>query len=284
MLSLPICLLNLMYGVTTGFGLCYFGQHQHHQTVFPRPTSSSSSSLNLIPLSTFRNELSFFSTDKDQHRCCIDQDGKLILENKAEDENNSTEEEFEICIIEEEDLAEVTLFIVKAFGADVISMSNDLNEIEKLLMKPILGYANSYSALSAYAEVLWGLRTRQKHRIFNQDGKTAKQKEHINIEPPSLEGLDHQKQIEAASRGSLVLALARKGSANESKWVSVDSNIDVIASVELNLQVRHKYEISTSLHKALTYNNLSDMLIKLFPFAFSHVMLKYHLLYLGGTK
>lgn len=158
-------------------------------------------------------------------------------------------------IVEEEDLAEVSLFIIKAFGADAISFSsNEFSAFEKGFMEPALDFFNGYAAVTAFAEVLWGLRTRQADRVpmgnplkTDENGNEIIPKTNVinDISPPQLDGLKSAKEkIEAANRKSLVLVLARPSFKNEtnegeksSKWESIDSNIDVIASVELRLQV-----------------------------------------------
>ena len=226
--------------------------------------------MGLTPLSKFRDELTFFSSPK-ENRCCINQDGifeplkPILIDNNNNDINDA---DFELSLVEESDLPEVALFIVKSFGADVISMTTgEFSDWEKRLMAPAMDFFNNYAALTAFSEVLWGLRIRQAdrvplttvamHREQEKQKKNADKKiatttttEHqstvVNdILPPNLHGLKSAKEkINAANRKSLVLLLARKsanpstnGNNANSKWESVESNIDVIASVELRLQV-----------------------------------------------
>jgi hypothetical protein len=207
------------------------------RTFFYRTPSTKTdvAALNLTPIARFRNQLNFFDQPKD-HRCCFDRDGRFIEGNKDDNEN---ENPFQLCIVEEDDLPEVTLFIIKAFGADAINLSsNEFSEFEKTLLKPALGFFNGYAAVSAFAEVLWGLRLRLKGRVLStEDDETNP----INdISPPHFAGLSNQEKNLAASQKSLVLVLARQNTekgTNSSKWTSIDSDIDVIASVELQLQV-----------------------------------------------
>ena len=220
-------------------------------TTATRPTTTTATGLGLIPLTKFQNELTFFSSSADENRCCIDKTGKYI---PTSPELKDDGEAFELFIVEEDDLAEVSLFIVKAFGADAISLSsNEFSAFEKGFMEPALDFFNGYAAVTAFAEVLWGLRIRQADRIplsnpLKKEGDVAKppRKSLVvnDISPPQLEGLESAKEkIEAANRKSLVLVLARPSTNMEndaSKWTSIDSNIDVIASVELRLQVREK--------------------------------------------
>jgi len=216
--------------------------------------SSSTSALRLIPLTTFRNELTFFSSStSDKSRCCIDENGRYTPTKHSELQDDGGS--FQLYIVEEEDLAEVSLFIIKAFGADAISFSsNEFSAFEKGFMEPALDFFNGYAAVTAFAEVLWGLRTRQADRVpmgnplkTDENGNEIIPKTNVinDISPPQLDGLKSAKEkIEAANRKSLVLVLARPSFKNEtnegeksSKWESIDSNIDVIASVELRLQV-----------------------------------------------
>ena len=208
----------------------------------PSRHSETSTSLQLIPIAQFRDELTFFD-QPDSHRCCIDGQGRLILDNDGD--NSSDEKPFELCIVEEEDLPEVTLFIIKAFGADAINLSsNEFSEFEKGLLEPALGFFNGYAAISAFAEVLWGLRLRLNDRVLMGSlmGNEGEEKPPVinDISPPNLHGSSSNKEKnKAASQKSLVLVLARRNAemgTNSSKWTSVDSDIDVIASVELQLQ------------------------------------------------
>lgn len=178
--------------------------------------AATATALNLIPLKKFGDELGFFSNSED-YRCCIDRDGTFT------GSSADGEEPFQICLVEENDLPDTSLFIIKAFGADAISLSsNEFNAFEKRLMEPALDFFNGYASMTAYAEVLWGLRSRNSDRVLNNN---------INdISGPKLEGLDSvNEKIEACNRKSLILVVARPN--------SDDSNVDVIASVELRLQV-----------------------------------------------
>jgi hypothetical protein len=192
------------------------------------------SALSLIPLTTFRHQLKFFSpTFDNKQRCCIDQDGKFTPSDGAP---------FEICLVEESDLPEVSLFIVKAFGAGAISLSsNEFSAFEMGLMAPAMDFFNGYAAITAFAEVLWGLRIRQADRVpMVKNNVTDEYPVANDVSGPVLQGKTYKEKVAAANRKSLVLVMARPSAKNEdnsSKWESIDSNIDVIASVELRLQV-----------------------------------------------
>ena len=118
--------------------------------------------------------------------------------------------------MQEKDLPDVSKFIVGIFGADVISISSDLNSFERALVQPSILALNAYSGMVAYAEVFSGLTSRTKDRIVSP-----------NVAPPPLTGKSRVEKLDEAQRHSIVLALAR---------TSNDWHIDVIASVELRLQ------------------------------------------------
>jgi hypothetical protein len=213
----------------------------------------STSALSLIPLTQFRQELEFFSpTFDNQLRCGIDQDGKFTP---------NDEEPFEICLVEESDLPEVSLFIVKAFGADAISLSsNEFSAFEKGMMAPALDFFNGYAAVTAFAEVLWGLRIRQADRVLRAKNVIDDSPVVNDISGPVLNGKTYEEKLAVANRKSLVLVMARPSANNESnssKWESIDSNIDVIAAVELRLQVCRPRQIcGESMHSpVLTHHH-----------------------------
>jgi ribosomal protein S18 acetylase RimI-like enzyme len=152
-----------------------------------------------------------FLSESDDYRCCLDQKGRF---------KNSKEDFYELGLVEEEDLPDVSRFIVQNFGAEAISLSKDLSSFEELLMRPAANIVNGYSGLVAFAEVLAGLRSRLSLRL--QKG--------VDISPPNLKGLSREEQIRMAESTSVVLALSKK-SPGKDNWHS-----DVIASIELRLQ------------------------------------------------
>jgi ribosomal protein S18 acetylase RimI-like enzyme len=121
-------------------------------------------------------------------------------------------------LVQEEDLPDVARFVMNAFGADVISLSQDFNRFEKALMKPTIGLLNAYSGIVAYAEVLSGMQSRTRDRIENP-----------NLDPPDLSGKSREEKLKEAARSSLVLAVGRPS--HGSDW-----HVDVVASVELRLE------------------------------------------------
>lgn len=195
--------------------------------------------LHLVPIAKFSEDMTFL-WESEYVRCCLDKDGRL-----KGDEDDQT---YTLGIIEKEDLSDVSKFVIQAFGADVISLATDLNMFEKVMMEPAVGLLNAYSGLVAYKEVLSGLESRTKDRMDRPD-----------VSPPSLMGSTRNEKITEAQTSSLVLALARESQ-------SGDSKIDVIASIELRLQVRA--------HRLFRRTQPAGFLTVLF--GFSPAMQRYH--------
>ncbi|KAL7569309.1 hypothetical protein ACA910_016852 [Epithemia clementina (nom. ined.)] len=168
----------------------------------------SSLVLRLVPISNFRDQLTFLS-DPDS-RLCFSETGKFSREDGHE---------FELCLAEEADLPDVSKFIVESFGVDVVTISQDSTSLERLIMKPAVELVNGYSGLIAFAEVLAGLRQRMELRLQSTMDTSA----------PNLDGLSREEKIQISSKTSLVLVLARMRNGEH-------SGIDVIASVELRLE------------------------------------------------
>ncbi len=170
----------------------------------------ASLNLGLVPLSRFKSDITFFSDDE-TYRLCIDEKGKF---------SGGKDDEFELALVEEGDLPDLSRFVVAAFGADAIRLSQDMNAFERMLVSPAAELLNSYSTVVAFAEVFSGTKQRLKSRLQN-----------INLSPPNVKGLSSKDAIEVAEKDSLVLALARPSQDGESR-------IRIIASIELRLQVR----------------------------------------------
>ena len=68
-----------------------------------RPTN-----LNLVPLSKFANDCTFLN-ESENIRCCIDTEG-----NFKDDDSHI----YELGLIDEEDLSDLSRFVIAAFGAD----------------------------------------------------------------------------------------------------------------------------------------------------------------------
>ena len=177
-------------------------------TAFVPPVSSRAgeiqSLLGLVPVSKFRDQLTFLEKAA-PFRGKIGQDGLF----------RDGEQTFALCILEESDIPDTARFVIEAFGADAISLSQDLGTLERALLAPSVGLVNAYSGLVAYAEVFAGILSRTKDR-------------NADISPPQLSG-SREEKLQQAERSSLILVLGKKKP--ETEW-----NIDVIASVELRLQ------------------------------------------------
>lgn len=161
----------------------------------------------MVPIRKYRENFTFLSKT-DDFRCCLDRYGKF--------------DKFELSLVEESDLPDVSRFIVQTFGADAIKLSQDLGAFERMLMTPAIELVNGYSGIVAFAEVLAGLRSRLGFRL-----KTKR----MDLSAPNLNGLSRDDQISMAACTSIVLALAKSHSSESSDWHS-----DVIATIELRLQ------------------------------------------------
>ena len=187
-------------------------------SAFPIPHADSrprrrlglgSLTLPLVPLSIYDRDLSFFSEDGD-YRLCFDEKGRFT----------EGQHRFDIALVEEEDLPDLSRFVVAAFGVDAIRLSQDMSAFERALMSPAAEMLNSFSSIVAFAEVFSGTRERLGIRL-----------EKMDISAPNIRGLSTREATEVADEDSLVLALARTS-------LNKESRIEVIASIELRLQVR----------------------------------------------
>lgn len=160
--------------------------------------------LGLVPVSRFLDQLTFFGKD-DSYRGNIGQDGTFMVD----------EEIYTLSVLQETDIPDTTRFIIEAFGADAIALSQDLGSLERALLAPSVGLVNAYSSLVAYAEVYSGIISRTRDRKDD-------------VSPPQLSG-QRELKLKQAERSSLIIVLAKQKPLAE--W-----NIDVIASVELRLQ------------------------------------------------
>jgi ribosomal protein S18 acetylase RimI-like enzyme len=135
-----------------------------------------------------------------------------------------TDTSFALSVVEEQDLPDLSRFIILSFGADPIRLSSDLSAFERAIMQPATELLNGYSAIVAFAEVLQGLRSRLETKL-------AKGREYY-LDCPELDNLATRRdKLQLAGKSSVVLALAKSHSTTEGDW-----HIDVLASVELRLQ------------------------------------------------
>mmetsp|Transcript_13894 Transcript_13894/g.40633 ORF Transcript_13894/g.40633 Transcript_13894/m.40633 type:complete len:348 (-) Transcript_13894:326-1369(-) len=165
-------------------------------------------SLNLVPLHTFGSEATFLSSPESQ-RACIDENGTLRPDDVSP---------YALCLAEEDDLPSISQLTIDAFGADAITLSQDLSQFERALLEPSIGAFNAYTGVVAYTEVLSGLRSRMKDRLHN-----------VDLTPPPVKDISDSDAETVAAKSSLILAIARPKEGGQ-------SGIDVIASVELRLQ------------------------------------------------
>ncbi|KAG7366560.1 acetyltransferase GNAT domain containing protein [Nitzschia inconspicua] len=178
-----------------------------------RSRTSTNDRLYVIPLSKFSDSMSFLSKEVgDEYRCCIDSNGRFW--------NNDDDRYYELGIVEEQDLPQLCKFVVATFGADAISLSTNMNNLERMLLNPAAEFLNGYSNLVAFAEVYSGTRQRILDRIQHNN----------NILPPSLDGLSPQEKITKAERDSLILILSRPNAD------ASNQELDIIATIELRLQ------------------------------------------------
>jgi ribosomal protein S18 acetylase RimI-like enzyme len=173
--------------------------------------------LNLTPIAEFDGNIGFLQTS-DTYRLCIDKHG-CFIRNGGQDPKNEANSYFALCIVEEDDLADVSRLTVDAFGVATVTLSGELNEFERTLIGPTVGLWNAYTDIFAYTEVLAGLRCRMKDRLK------------ASISPPNVTMAEDKAQGNQITGGSsLVLAIARP------KVSESFIHIEPIATVELRLQ------------------------------------------------
>jgi ribosomal protein S18 acetylase RimI-like enzyme len=192
------------------------GRYWGNRLFFPPNRCPSSLIRNLTPVAKFDDKIRFLQSS-DSYRICIDKNGYLI--NNGNDQIDGSP--FALCIVEEEDLADISRLTVDAFGAATVTLSGELNKFERALIGPTVGLWNAYTDILAYTEVLAGLRCRMKDRL----------KGAANVTPPNIaKATDRTESYQIASGSSLVLALAR------TKVSENFINVEPIATVELRLQ------------------------------------------------
>jgi hypothetical protein len=170
-----------------------------------------STQLQLIPITRYNQDISFLA-ESEEFRCCFDDEGRF----------QDGDDIYELCVVEEQDLPDLSRFVVSAFGADAINLSQDMNSIERFIMSPAAELLNGYSGLVAFAEVLSGTKQRLEGRLKRMD-----------VALPNLERLTRKELIAVAEKESLILAVGRRQATGD--W-----RVDIIASIELRLQVRYR--------------------------------------------
>mmetsp|Transcript_32733 Transcript_32733/g.49330 ORF Transcript_32733/g.49330 Transcript_32733/m.49330 type:complete len:339 (-) Transcript_32733:29-1045(-) len=192
----------------------------HHPCCHHR-VQHQSSSLSLIPISKFRNEIEFL----DQLR-----NDKISKDGIYYDKYNNNDE-YLLGLVEQDDLPDTAQFVIDAFGADVISLAkgNDWNTLERALITPTVALLNSYSGLVAYAEVFTGLQFRTTDRIKPNSN---------DLSAPKLDGASSEPdQVKQSEKSSLILILAKPKSKTDDPTKPNWQKLDIIASVELRLQL-----------------------------------------------
>jgi ribosomal protein S18 acetylase RimI-like enzyme len=182
--------------------------------------------LNLVPLSSFPN-VTFLSSPS-SYRACIEENGSLRCDPTMNDADNS-ENPFQLCIAEEDDLPDVATLTVNAFGSDVITLSGQLSPLEKALLKPGIGLINALDNSIAWVEVLSGLRSRMRYRIDASKQFDNMSDNAILLSSPPITNANHSDAEAIAAKSSLILVLARPSKDS-------DQQIDVIATVDVRLQ------------------------------------------------
>jgi ribosomal protein S18 acetylase RimI-like enzyme len=167
----------------------------------------TSSQLHLVPISRYNEDITFLS-ESEEFRCCIDEEGRF----------HDGGDVYELCLVEETDVPDLSRFVIASFGADAIRLSQDMSAIERMIMSPAATLLNSYSGLVAFAEVLSGIKQRVSDRLKRMD-----------ILAPELQGLTRNEKIDVAASNSLILALGKRTEGSDWK-------VDIIASIELRLQ------------------------------------------------
>ena len=187
MLRLPHQLILLSYASTAAAFLLDSSRNSRHRT-----------ERNLIPIAPLSEDLSFTSSRYQIHQ---DEEAETIG----------------FYVPESDDLSELSEFIVTAFGADAINLSQDFSAAERFFLQPITGILNGYGYISAYTEVLAGLNQRLKSRFRK-----------VSVDAPDLQGLAPDEQVRRAANSSLLFVVAN----DEGKEGS-----QIIASVELRLEL-----------------------------------------------
>ena len=198
-------LVILNFQVSLGFLV----QRAASRATFYARVGRTGTLLGLVPIRQFHKEFSFLSEPAD-HRCCIDSYGVF--------QDVDGGETYTLCLVEEQDLPDLSRFVIKSFGSDAIRLSTDINAFERAIMKPAVELVNNYSGIVAFAEVLAGLRIRLEGRF-----------QHMELALPKLDGLDREERIRRTTSEAIVLVLGK--SQEGSDWHS-----DIVASIELRLQ------------------------------------------------
>lgn len=209
------------------------------------------SSLNLVPFSEAWNNANnvddgmhqSFSTLLHNIDCqSLDSDGILMssIEKKKQ---------YRLYLATDvDDLPPIAKLTLDVFDVSAIAMSSavDWNAVEAALVgsvvAPAVGAYNAWAYSVGYTEVLSGLRSRMRNRISKIGSEERKWTDWLaplvmpdNIDTSSNNSGDKSLQ-DAASRSSLILALAQTITPLDSSQGGKVTDMEVIASIELRLQ------------------------------------------------
>lgn len=175
----------------------------------------------LVPLSEFHCMSDFLRASEEDSLSvrgpCLDFSGRLER-SRAE---RCSSGPYVLGVVEQKDLLDVSVFIVRCFGADAMHLSSSLSPIERAVISRVVKMLNGVSTLLAATELYQGLRIRTR---CNRNSA-------LFLDHPAVDDVvsDPDAQLKLASQSSVVLALAKR----ESKRGSL---LDVVAAVELRLQ------------------------------------------------
>jgi len=211
----------------------------------PTTSTRTTTVLGLIPLSEFvcshKNELlptSQEETDEKQ-KCTISPDGRFQF-STADNNKYKSSENYVLCVVEPKDLPMVARSIVKFFGADKIDVKEFSDFEVALFIKPFEGFWNGLAAAMATAEFQWGLEQRLADR-WERLGKLDHNQQHnikAALAPPVVsQDMTTAETIAMANRNGILLVLAKEKQPHDNDDGPENPQLDVIASVELILQV-----------------------------------------------
>lgn len=204
---------------TISWTSCKKGRYCRWNRRYEQLCSRPSVTLKLTPIAEFDDTIGFLQSS-DTYRLCFDNNGCFSSTKDGGGDLRNEERSFALCIVEEDDLADVSRLTVDAFGVATVTLSGELNPFERTLIGPTVGLWNAYTDILAYTEVLAGLRCRMKDRL-----------KATTISPPNVTmATDRAQWHPMVSGSSLVLALARP------KVSEGFIHIEPIATVELRLQ------------------------------------------------
>lgn len=162
---------------------------------------SSTTQRSLIPLSSL-DDCSFLNNASDSYRLCFDEEGKLTT-----GDSDNSDGDYVLSIIEKDDISTVSQLQLECFSQDLVTLSDDMQGIERALLGPVVNLLTWYSDAVGYFEVSTGIQSRASNRM----------------ERASSQRSNLVQCIDDVNSGSIVLALGNQKGA-------------IVASVEVRLQ------------------------------------------------